>query len=544
MSLRLAQTFYIDKTIVNGAEHVTVDSVDLYFKLKPRYRANRSGIEYPGATIYIMHIKDDDEPDVNRIIDGSHGRREYLEIVASADGSIATTFKFPTPVVLETNKSYAIGVHFDGSEEFQLWRCKEGEFIVKTNTISAGGKARNVGKHWEYTLGSKRGWKALSNIDLKFKIHVCKYGNTSANSVSNSYVLPCDSIEYIMYNRYHPKSTNHDKGKIGEMVFQETPVIYGTLTVSSNSIVINANSNSINFSTLFPASTPGTGTTLTYDPIKEDYQYIVVRNGSTQAANVDVLEIQAVLSNTSIQVARLPKFSTNTATFSLTGAGRLMHRDIHFHTGRWFDYTSNTFIRHVGRKADIMVLDRSNANSTLRFVNNMCESIGITSGGTGYSNSDVITIYPVLNANTANAAHIAYIPSYANCVANVVTNGTGTITGIAISNAGYGLSANVSYTITTTAGTGASLAATIGATCRGAESNAQFSDCVVIDLPLHRAWPKLRILQNQSHVSKVIHHYPYYIMPGTEHILVQLSESMKYEVDILKNNRIINLDFQ
>jgi hypothetical protein len=231
-----------------------------------------------------------------------------------------------------------------------------------------------------------------------------------------------------MYNRYHPKSTNHDKGKIGEMVFQETPVIYGTLTVSSNSIVINANSNSINFSTLFPASTPGTGTTLTYDPIKEDYQYIVVRNGSTQAANVDVLEIQAVLSNTSIQVARLPKFSTNTATFSLTGAGRLMHRDIHFHTGRWFDYTSNTFIRYVGRKADIMVLDRSNANSTLRFVNNMCESIGITSGGTGYSNSDVITIYPVLNANTANAAHIAYIPSYANCVANVVTNGTGTIT--------------------------------------------------------------------------------------------------------------------
>jgi hypothetical protein len=32
-------------------------------------------------------------------------------------------------------------------------------------------------------------------------------------------------------------------------------------------------------------------------------------------------------------------------------------------------------------------------------------------------------------------------------------------------------------------------------------------------------------------------------MPGTEHILVQLSEAMKYEVDILKNNRIINLDF-
>lgn len=549
MSLKVAQTFYIDKTVVNGAETVTLDSVDLYFKSKPRPSSNRSGIVNPGVTVYILHVTGDGEPDVDQAIDGTNARREYLEIVASADASIATTFQFPQPVILPTNSFYAIVVHYDGSEEFDLWSAKEGEFVVKTNTVSSGASARNIGKNWEYTNGANSGWQALNNVDLKFTVRVCQYGNVAANTVTanttitDTYILPCNTIEYIMFNRYHTSTRNPNSFKMGEIMFQETPVIYGTLTVSSNSTIITTNSNNINFSTLFPAPAVGTGLTLTSDPVVRDYQYIVLRNGSTQSANVDVIEVDGVISNTQLQVTRLPKFSSNTATFSLTPAGELTNKNYHFYTGRWFDYTANVFNRFVGFKTDVLVLDKSNANSTLHFVNNMLSSITIKSGGTGYSNSDVITVHPILDSNTANSQNIAYIPSYANATANIVTNGTGTITGIAVSNTGFGMSSNVAYSITTSAGSGANLSVTVGSLVRGAESNAMYGDCVVLNMPVNRAWPQIRLLTNQHHVTNVVHHYPYYVMPNTEHIVVQSNTAMKRVVDILKNNPIVNLDF-
>jgi hypothetical protein len=273
----------------------------------------------------------------SRIFETGTARKEYAEIVASGDASIKTKFKFAKPLVLDTNKSYAVAVAYDGSEEYVLWTCKEGETLVKTNTITSGASAKNVGKYYQFTSDTQN-WKSLTNVDLKFSVFACSYNaNTSANTTSNTYVVPSHAVEYIMYNRYHPKTLNRTKIKIGEYVFQETPVIYGTVSVNAQSTSVTS-TNNINFSTLFPSPPVSSGPNLTNDPVHGLHQYIVLRNGSTQAANVDVVKVKVVNSNTQIILDRLPVFTNNTASFSIAAAGLVEFHDKHFHTGRWFDW--------------------------------------------------------------------------------------------------------------------------------------------------------------------------------------------------------------
>lgn len=546
MGLKSAQTFYVDKNVVKGSDNVTLDSVDLYFRSKPRATGNRSGIVSPGATLYVCETVDDDTPDVTRILDTSIARVEYDGIVPSSDASIKTKFKFAKPVLLRTNKSYAIIVACDGSEEFVLWKCKEGETLVGTNTTTSGASARNVGKYYEYTTGSASAWKSLADTDLKFSIIACRYanstGNTTANTISDTYLMPAEPAEYVMFNRYHPNSATRKNFQIGEMVFQETPVIYGTVTVNASSTSVKVNGSNINFSTMLPAPAFGSDNVLTSDPTIGEIQYIVLRNGANQSANTDVVRVVSIVSNTELQLERLPNFNSNSATFSITAAGKLNHsRNSHVYTGRWFDYTSNTMIRRVGFMSDLLCLTNTNANSSVRFSNNRLESITINSGGISYSNSDVITVYPVTNANTANAVHIEYIPSYANAVANVVTNGSGTITGIAITNAGYGLmAANVALAITTSTGSTANLSFEIGSTVRGTTTNAKAGDCVMVNIPIHRSWSEVKLLSNQHHITRIIQHFPYYVNPTLEHIVLKATTALHQEITPETNQAAID----
>jgi hypothetical protein len=405
--------------------------------------------------------------------------------------------------------------------------------------VTSGATARNLGKYFEFNHDSDdQHWKPLKNVDIKFAIYACAFnGDTTATTTIDTYVLPANGVEHIHYNRYHPKTLNRLNLKIGERIFQETLVIYGTVSVNNQSTIITC-TNNINFSILFPTPASQSSTVLGLDPVLGQTQYIVLRNGSTQAANVDVVRVQSVLSNTQLQLTRLPVFTNNTATFSVTAAGDLNNHDRAFHTGRRWDYTTNTFTRDVAFKTDAVQIINSNANSTVRFTNNNLETISITSGGTGYSNSDIITVHPILDANTADITNIAYIDGYANAIANVVTNGAGTITGISVTDAGWGMCSNVAVSITTTAGNGANIAVSIGSTLRGAESNATISDLNVTAIPVHTSYPTIRYQQNQNHTVQVVQHLPFHVYPGTEHLIQQANTSAKTLIQSFRNTRI------
>ncbi len=540
MSIKFAQTFYLDKNLVKNSDSAVIDSVDLYFKSTPVSTKNRSGIDNPGVTVYVSPVQSNDVPNIEAIFGTGMARAEYVEIVASADASIPTKFSFSSPLVLSTDNSYAILIAFDGDEEFTLWECKEGEVLVGTNTTTAGASAKNVGKFYEYHVDDTDHWKALTNIDLKFTVSVCCYNsNSSATTTSDTYLMPCDSVEYIAFNRYHPNTINRTSLKIGEMVFQKTPVILGTIAVSNVSDTI-VSSNNINFSTLFSEALVSSENVLSSNPIIDKNVYIVLRNGSNSTSNVDVVSVKSVISNTQLELERFPNFTNNTATFSITACGSLDYVDLYYHTGRWFDYIGKTFNRYVAKKADMVRLTNSNANSSVRFANNIVELITITSGGTGYSNSDVITVHPILDANTANSQNIAYIPEYANAIANVVTNGSGTITGISVTNAGWGMTSNVAYSISTSNGVSANLGITVGCTLRGAESNATLGDCFPVAMPIHRTYPNIRVVTNQHQDVSYRQHFPYYVYQNFEHIINQSNTAFNTEIHQFENTPIID----
>jgi hypothetical protein len=507
----LAQTFYIDKSIVSNAEHVVLDAVDLYFKRIPKNQKNRSGITNPGVTVYLSTTKDKGVPDIDHIYETGISRKEYVEIIASADASIPTKFKFSKPLIVPTNKTYAILVLFDGDEEFDLWTCKEGEYLVKTNTITSGANAKNVGQLFNCTNLDDDSWNSVKNTDLKFTVYSCIFSaNTSATTVTDTYVLPAEQAEHIVYNRYHPNTSNPDRMRIGELFFLETPVIYGIISVNSQSLVVTS-SNNINFSTIFLGNTNVRTLELSVDPVLEDNTYIVLRNGANSSANVDVVKIHSVLSNTQLQLERLPIFTNNAATFSVTGVARLENFDFHYFTGRWFDYTSNTFVSYSARKTDIVKLSKSNANSTVRFV---------------------------LNSNNSDPQHISYIEDYANASATIVTNGAGTITGISVTNSGYGFVTNTALSITSSNGSGANISFSTGSLLRAAESNAQIADVIVTSIPVNRTLPNAVVQYNQHVDVQFVNHFPFHVFPGYEHIVNQANTAFNLPVTPRRNSRV------
>ena len=48
------QTFYLDSTAVKGAQEAAISKVNIYFRAKPKRRANKSGILDPGVEISIV----------------------------------------------------------------------------------------------------------------------------------------------------------------------------------------------------------------------------------------------------------------------------------------------------------------------------------------------------------------------------------------------------------------------------------------------------------------------------------------------------------
>jgi len=528
VTVSVAQTFYVDRTAVKNSDSVTITSVDVFFQTKPRATGNASGITNPGANLYILNTIGDAVPDASNPVMLAIARLEYNDIIVSSDATGKSTFTFSRPVVLSSGKNYALAFSFDGNEAFTLWTCKEGDLIVGTNQKTGGSTAKNIGSY--YTINSSGVAAALSNQDIKFTVNIGLFSaNSSADSIYETYVLPSDPQDLVLYDRYHYRTTGRSSASMGELVFLETPVLYGSINVSAACTHVKVVGNTVNFTNLLIASNSSVSSTVNATPSTPQKSYIVLRNGGTTNSNVNIREVIQVVSNTEIVLDRFPDFTNNTATFSVTAAGRITYNDIHWYDGRWWN--GNTWNTYVGHKVDIIRITDTNANSTVRFSNNYLLQLTINSGGTGYSNNDTVTVYPVTNANTADANNIAFIPSYANAVAKVVTNGSGTITGLTYINAGYGLTAQTAVSITTSAGTSANIVPEIGSMIRCERSGSTFGNTVTTNIPVHLCYPHCEIGTNQNTTYSLRQHYPYYVNPGYEHILKTSLPAMVKTVD-------------
>lgn len=423
---------------------------------------------------------------------GSVARKEWGEIQATPDASAATVFKFSQPFFVRTDNEYAILVKFDGNEDFVLWSSKKGDTLVGTQTISPGVSGPFIGNLFEFigplsmvqtaaagvvannaavqstaknspkdsSTSDKylsANWKPITEVDLKFRVYIARYSvannffatntnittnpaisssisvspNTNVINVTSGGVVTLaaqvDNQEYILFDRR--LSVTRDL-KYGDAVYQVAPfwpgnrVVAGVLTpltvsVTLNSDTVTANGNYILANGATFSASGGFNNLFTL-PANEA-EYIVVSSGNT----VNIRRISSIVSSTVLKTEEPFDFSN--------GAAYFMRAPVGFIGG-----VSKAYI--FGNDDDLLTLYNSNANSSVRFVNNTITEVNITTAGGGYSNTDYLVIGN--NSGAYGARGFEYVPIEAeggySAFANIVTNASGNITAVYISNSGAG----------------------------------------------------------------------------------------------------------
>jgi len=159
----LAQTFSLagDKTAAGGA---FLTSVDLYFEsldtVQPITVELRNVVNgYPGPKVLPF----------GRLI------KKPADINTSSDASVATNFKFPSPVYVETETEYAIAV-ISNTPNHKMWIARMGETDVGgTRTISEQPHTGILFKSHNNT-----GWSISPLEDMKFTVYAANFNRSGS----------------------------------------------------------------------------------------------------------------------------------------------------------------------------------------------------------------------------------------------------------------------------------------------------------------------------------------------------------------------------
>lgn len=317
----IAQSFFLESSVVDNAVAVHITSVDLFFEAKPDAGKSVTGIYKPGVSIYICPMKNDQPgpwPDIDNVVQSTRARVEWDAIIADGTAETPTKFTFSKPILVATNSHYAFLVSFDGSDNaFNLWQNKSGETFVNTSTQASVSAGYNDGNFYKITNGTFL--TKTTDADLKFKVNIAKF-----TSLSNTYSFRDKRFEYFSCV---PGSLTGNF-KVGEWVWQNTAALTGTVNVSSSSFYVQ-----------------GTGTTLSTSFAAGDY--IVISDGT--AGNTVIRVVSSTTNSTLLTVDETPHFTNASASFYKPAVAQLYLND---------------------KKSDHIFLVNSNANSTVYFANN------------------------------------------------------------------------------------------------------------------------------------------------------------------------------
>ena len=166
----LAQSFRCDET---GA---FLSSVDIYFGTKDNVQPITVQVRTMelGTPTTILAA---DYAEV--ILDPTELDSSGTSIIkTSADASIATNVKFPSPIYLEAGKEYAVVLVSPGTLNYTVWIARMGDITIETRDLGEGNQ-RKVGK--QYIGGSlfksQNGtiWTPSQEEDLKFTLYKCAF---------------------------------------------------------------------------------------------------------------------------------------------------------------------------------------------------------------------------------------------------------------------------------------------------------------------------------------------------------------------------------
>lgn len=467
-----AQTFTIDPSTVGGSSSAYVSRIRLFFRGKPEYQANKSGILLPGVVVRLVPTVGG-VPDLTSVQQTPSARCGYVDVLTSATADQGTDFLFSNLVRISTGVPYAILISFDGNEDFTLWTSVQGDALVQTNTSSPGSSTKAAGEWFDYVsqvpstggnqTGSQSGsdptansalsgsWRPLATTDLKFEVFVARFTfNGSANleqalQASNSalppsllinsspisvtwdssshcfnYEIPSLRYEYLSFDY---RTSHQTDFTVGERAWPHTclypndknPARVGTV---SNSTLITT--IDLNFSDQFSSG--------------ESIVVLSANDSGDGLTAVNVRNVVGLNTNSALVVDRPLTFTNAAANF--------------------YKVPTAT-VEYVGRTklsdglTNVIILSGSNANSSVRFSDNRIERVSVTAGGSGYSNTDTVSL-------TGYEQVTGKVLSGYPASAVLTTNSTGGIVSVQMANLGSGFTNSSAITATFSNSTGGS----------------------------------------------------------------------------------------
>lgn len=512
-----AQSFYIDPTVVQGSTTVDLAAVSLFFMYRPSVSSNKSGVQYPGITMFLTDVVNGLPNMANVAIFQNIARCEWNAISTSSDASAETVFTFRNPITLNTKKAYAMCWAYDSGEDFLPWTNIKGHDLVGTTQISTGPSSLYGGSYFLFSsiLGAnatiqtiqnyQTAWTPVQSTDAKFRVYAARYSVNSVPIAANLSSLPLNTPVFTSNLFYTASNSgvsvvspsprveniNFDiqssvkQSYVGaQRVYQNTVhypgggVTASVVTTGSNTVVANA--------------TMSNGAAFSWNTIYNGYtgdKYVVVDYGTS----VDVRKITSIVSNTVIVVDEATTASSSNALIMISPVAVT-------------DSFNTSYLS--GQKSSLMFMRDSSANSSVRFVGYSVDfsNVSFSNTGLGYSNSDVLYVLGYNNVNNA-------ITSNYPAVANLSTNSVGGVLSLNWSNTGSGFvnSAQVVFVVLTAANslvnsvsTNTSLGANLhpilnfGTTLITEQTNNIFRNCRPIDIDVHTVMPVMNLVSTAN----------------------------------------------
>lgn len=308
----------------------------------------------------------------------------------------------------------------------------------------------------EYLMSN---WRPIPETDLKFNLYVARYFNDlfpvasnttiqndiaatgytpqnySVNVVSNgvfTIAAPQQAMEYVMFDK---RSSVIEGLNFGESIYQTQPYYPGgtgsplTVTVYDGSLIYPQVIGAPNpIKVIANGSwTYANGTTFNaaggwnniFSTVADEPEYIIIDNGN----EVNIRKITDIESNTVLVIEDVTTFTNTAAKFFVSPVARLWGTDQTLYKDKLSGFLS---------------LIDSNANSTVRFVSNRIESISVGNSGQGYTNSMYIKIGNTAGATGAKGFEFVTreLEGGYEATANILTNNTGNVVSIYVSNTG------------------------------------------------------------------------------------------------------------
>jgi ABC-type cobalt transport system substrate-binding protein len=448
----IIQTFTIAASAVNNVSTVFLTAFDLYFSRQPSATNNNSGINNPGVSLFICPVVGG-VPDPKQKILETNIRLAYSDINVSTDSSLVTTATLASPVILNTGTVYGLVVMTEDAG-YTFWYNKSGDALVGTNNPSAGSSGNGFGAYYEYTDSTNI--TPLTDRVMKISVDIAQFtSNTSTVDLVNN---PYEFLQLA------PSTILNFNG--GEVALQDFGKMGSNVTFYCNGSVNIQSGN---------ATLVGVGTT--FSSLFAPNDYIVV---SDDASNIDAIKISAVTNATSMVLARAPYFTNTAGSFKKTVTGTVYNYD---------------------PISKLLILTNSTANSTMYFANSSILGANIISGGIGYNNTDILTIY-------AGGSSV-------NATASIKTAANGAIIRLNFSNTGLNFNTNPNIIINNsiggnTAGSGANISANqFGSYVVGTVSQNSAIIAQVQDYPVSQIDPEFLTIIPSDATIVATHNFAY-----------------------------------